>query len=193
MLLMERCGWPAIPYDGQLLVSHQERASNRWKGAGALRLRRSCALHLSRFFASAAPPKMCIEMCFGTGHRARSRRRPRLDREKCVHCGACLWNCGTPLDDEPPARQHLFRPRRRRTPLHRELRSYVAQTLSLPGPTRRPLGPRCTRTRPDESGRGRHECLRYVIRRLPLLACAKLQIAADGSNSFAGAPVRHLE
>jgi electron-transferring-flavoprotein dehydrogenase len=37
--------------------------------------------------------RICIEACSGqaiypgeTGERA-------FDREKCVHCGACLWNC----------------------------------------------------------------------------------------------------
>jgi electron-transferring-flavoprotein dehydrogenase len=25
-----------------------------------------------------------------------------FDREKCVYCGACVWNCRAPLDDDPP-------------------------------------------------------------------------------------------
>jgi electron-transferring-flavoprotein dehydrogenase len=26
---------------------------------------------------------------------------PVFDREKCVHCGACIWNCAQPLPDNP--------------------------------------------------------------------------------------------
>ena len=23
------------------------------------------------------------------------------NREKCIHCGVCIWNCGTQLDEDP--------------------------------------------------------------------------------------------
>jgi electron-transferring-flavoprotein dehydrogenase len=26
---------------------------------------------------------------------------PRFDREKCVHCGACLWNCVRRRENDP--------------------------------------------------------------------------------------------
>ena len=26
---------------------------------------------------------------------------PAFDREKCIHCGACIWNCGVQLDEDP--------------------------------------------------------------------------------------------
>ena len=26
---------------------------------------------------------------------------PQFDREKCVHCGGCLWNGRAPLEDDP--------------------------------------------------------------------------------------------
>ena len=34
---------------------------------------------------------------------------PVFDREKCVHCGACLWNCTSPLDGDPPRGNIAFR------------------------------------------------------------------------------------
>jgi electron-transferring-flavoprotein dehydrogenase len=26
---------------------------------------------------------------------------PNFDREKCIQCGACVWNCAQPLPDNP--------------------------------------------------------------------------------------------
>ena len=45
--LMDRVGWPAIPYDGKLLVSHQDALLMGGKGAGARRLRRSRRVSVS--------------------------------------------------------------------------------------------------------------------------------------------------
>lgn len=39
---------------------------------------------------------MCIEICSGEALHIAAEKpggRPGFDREKCVHCGACLWNC----------------------------------------------------------------------------------------------------
>jgi electron-transferring-flavoprotein dehydrogenase len=30
-------------------------------------------------------------------------------REKCVHCGACLWNCATPVPGKPDKMNIAFR------------------------------------------------------------------------------------
>ena len=38
---------------------------------------------------------------------------PVLDREKCVHCGARIWNCAQPLPDNLNARHRLPRRHRR--------------------------------------------------------------------------------
>jgi ferredoxin len=34
---------------------------------------------------------------------------PNFDREKCVHCGACIWNCAQPLPDNPERTNIAFR------------------------------------------------------------------------------------
>ena len=34
---------------------------------------------------------------------------PVFDREKCVHCGACIWNCAQPLPDNPERTNIAFR------------------------------------------------------------------------------------
>ncbi len=37
--------------------------------------------------------KLCIEVCSGEAIARGDTGVPVFDREKCVHCGACLWNC----------------------------------------------------------------------------------------------------
>ena len=37
--------------------------------------------------------KRCIQMCSGQAIAEGDGPVPSFDREKCVHCGACLWNC----------------------------------------------------------------------------------------------------
>jgi electron-transferring-flavoprotein dehydrogenase len=90
--LMDRRGWPAIPYDGRLLVTHQDALlvggkvqaapgyadHVRFKDAA---LCRECTTHL------------CVSMCSGQAITDQPEGGVVLDREKCVHCGACLWNC----------------------------------------------------------------------------------------------------
>jgi len=34
---------------------------------------------------------------------------PAFDREKCVHCGACLWNCSQPHPTNPERTNVDFR------------------------------------------------------------------------------------
>jgi electron-transferring-flavoprotein dehydrogenase len=36
---------------------------------------------------------VCIEICSGQALNRGSTGVPLFDREKCVFCGACLWNC----------------------------------------------------------------------------------------------------
>jgi electron-transferring-flavoprotein dehydrogenase len=46
--------------------------------------------------------QICFEMCSGQAiSAAEGGGAPRFDREKCVHCGACLWNCAHPHPEDP--------------------------------------------------------------------------------------------
>ncbi len=98
--LMERCGWPAILFDGQLLVSHQDALLM----GGKVQAPAGYADHV-RFvfpdFCERCGAKLCIEMCSGQAISPGTDGVPVFDREKCVHCGACLWNCTASLEDDP--------------------------------------------------------------------------------------------
>jgi electron-transferring-flavoprotein dehydrogenase len=106
--LMDRAGWPPIPFDGQLLVTHQDALLM----GGKVQAPAGYADHV-RFiypdFCERCVSKMCIEMCSGQALSAGDRGVPVFDREKCVHCGACIWNCATPLDDDPARGNISFR------------------------------------------------------------------------------------
>jgi len=98
--LMDRVGWPAIPFDGQLLVSHQDALLI----GGKVQAAPGYADHV-RFvypdFCERCVTQMCIEMCSGQAITAGAAGVPVFDREKCIHCGACIWNCETQLDEDP--------------------------------------------------------------------------------------------
>ena len=92
--LMEKVGWPAIPFDGELLVSHQDALLM----GGKVQAPAGYADHVVFLFpnhCAACGTKVCIEMCSGQAIHPGEGGVPAFDREKCVHCGACLWNCGT--------------------------------------------------------------------------------------------------
>jgi electron-transferring-flavoprotein dehydrogenase len=90
--LMEAAGWPAIEYDGQLLVSHQDallvggkvQAPADFPDHVVFRNPELCWVCADR---------LCIEICSGEAIHAGEDGAPVFDREKCVHCGACIWNC----------------------------------------------------------------------------------------------------
>ncbi len=93
--LMEACGWPAIPYDGRLLVSHQDALLT----GGKVQAPPGYADHvvfLDAGFCECCGERVCIEMCSGEAITPGESGVPAFDREKCVHCGACLWNCSRP-------------------------------------------------------------------------------------------------
>ena len=98
--LMERCGWPEIPCDGQLLVSHQDALLLGGKVAAPGGFADHVHFVYPDFCARCAA-KLCIEMCSGQAITLGADGMPAFDREKCVHCGGCLWNCGTSLEDDP--------------------------------------------------------------------------------------------
>jgi electron-transferring-flavoprotein dehydrogenase len=91
--LMDRCGWPAIPYDGELLVSQQDALLM----GGKVQAPAGFADHV-RFVdpavCSHCASQLCVEICSGQALTATAGGGvPAFDREKCVHCGACQWNC----------------------------------------------------------------------------------------------------
>ncbi|MCS7041233.1 MAG: 4Fe-4S binding protein [Bryobacteraceae bacterium] len=93
-VLMDLCGWPPVEYDGRLLVSHQDallmggkvQAPGEFPDHVIFRSPQACR---------ACQTRLCIEICSGEAIHAAAGGDgvPGFDREKCVHCGACLWNC----------------------------------------------------------------------------------------------------
>jgi electron-transferring-flavoprotein dehydrogenase len=98
--LMERSGWPAIPLDGRLLVSHQDALLVGGKvqapSGGA-----DHVVFLHRELCEACGPKVCVEICSGQAITPGPGGLPEFEREKCVHCGACAWSCAMPLPGVP--------------------------------------------------------------------------------------------
>ncbi|MFB3915942.1 MAG: hypothetical protein ACE14M_04395 [Terriglobales bacterium] len=90
--LMERCGWPQIPLDGKLLISHQDALLL----GGKVQAPAGYADHVIFVYphiCETCGTKLCIEVCSGQAITPGEKGVPAFDREKCVHCGACLWNC----------------------------------------------------------------------------------------------------
>jgi len=106
--LMEKAGWPAIPYDGQLLMSHQDALLM----GGKVQATPGYADHvefLNPELCEKCGVKICIEACSGQAITPGNGGVPNFDREKCIHCGACLWNCAQPLPDNPERTNIAFR------------------------------------------------------------------------------------
>ena len=97
--IMERCGWPAIPLDGKLLVSHQD-ALLMGGGVQAAGGYADHVVFLRGELCQACETKLCVEMCSGQALTRGEGGVPAFDREKCVYCGACLWNCRQSPDGE---------------------------------------------------------------------------------------------
>jgi electron-transferring-flavoprotein dehydrogenase len=99
--LMERCGWPQISYDGRLLVSHQDALLL----GGKVQAAPGYADHVVFVYpqlCERCDSKLCIEVCSGEAITPSTDGGvPQFDREKCVHCGACVWNCTSPVEGEP--------------------------------------------------------------------------------------------
>jgi len=99
--IMDRVGWPAIEYDGQLLISHQDALLV----GGKVQAPFGYADHVifaDESVCQACREKICIEMCSGQAITTNPEDGvPLFDREKCVHCGACLWNCSKAHPKDP--------------------------------------------------------------------------------------------
>ncbi|MGB3629142.1 MAG: hypothetical protein WBA18_06570 [Terracidiphilus sp.] len=97
--LMSVRGWPEIQYDGRLLVSHQDALLL----GGKVQAMPGFADHvvfLDKKRCVACAEKTCIAMCSGQAITLGDDGAPAFEREKCVHCGACLWNCMHSPDGE---------------------------------------------------------------------------------------------
>ena len=90
--IMDRCGWPQIPLDGKLLISHQDALLM----GGSVQAPPGYANHVIFVrpeLCRDCESKLCVEMCSGQAITPGETGVPAFDREKCVYCGACLWNC----------------------------------------------------------------------------------------------------
>jgi electron-transferring-flavoprotein dehydrogenase len=90
--LMSARGWPEIEFDGKLLVSQQDALLM----GGKVQAMAGFADHV--VFREAGlcihcDDKTCIAMCSGQALTLGAQGVPEFEREKCVHCGGCLWNC----------------------------------------------------------------------------------------------------
>ncbi|MGA7831111.1 MAG: hypothetical protein WCA21_09130 [Terracidiphilus sp.] len=92
-------GWPEIPLDGRLLVSQQDALLM----GGKVQANPGFADHITFRKAGlclACGEKTCVAMCSGQAITLDEQGALAFEREKCVHCGACLWNCGHSPDGE---------------------------------------------------------------------------------------------
>jgi len=106
--LMDQAGWPAIPFDGQLLVSHQDALLM----GGKVQAPHGYADHVifqQPELCEKCGARICIEACSGQAITPGENGVPAFDREKCVHCGACLWNCSQASPENPEQMNIAFR------------------------------------------------------------------------------------
>ena len=106
--LMDRAGWPAIPLDGKLLVSHQDALLM----GGKVQAPAGYANHvvfLHPAVCQQCTVRICIDACSGQAITPGPDGVPAFDREKCVYCGACLWNCSQPRPGDPERTNVEFR------------------------------------------------------------------------------------
>ena len=95
--IMTARGWPEIPFDGRLLVSHQDALLV----GGKVQAMPGFADHVvfrDVGLCIGCEEKTCIAMCSGQAITLGEDGAPAFEREKCAHCGACLWNCGQSPD-----------------------------------------------------------------------------------------------
>jgi electron-transferring-flavoprotein dehydrogenase len=90
--MMSARGWPEVEFDGRLLISQQDALLM----GGKVQAMPGFADHV--VFRNAGlcircDDKTCIAMCSGQALTLGFDGVPMFEREKCVHCGACLWNC----------------------------------------------------------------------------------------------------
>jgi electron-transferring-flavoprotein dehydrogenase len=90
--LLTARGWPEIAFDGRLLVTQQDALLM----GGKVQAVPGFADHVvfrDAQLCITCEEKTCIAMCSGQALTESADGVPEFDREKCAHCGACLWNC----------------------------------------------------------------------------------------------------
>ncbi len=95
--MMSARGWPEIPFDSRLLVTQQDALLM----GGKVQAMPGFADHVvfgNKDVCFACDEKTCIAMCSGQAITLGADNAPSFEREKCVHCGGCLWNCGHSAD-----------------------------------------------------------------------------------------------
>lgn len=97
--LLTARGWPEIPFDGKLLVTHQDALLMGGKVQAAPGFADHVYFRDLRVCA-ACDDRTCVGMCSGQAITLDADGLPVFEREKCVHCGACLWNCSQSMDGE---------------------------------------------------------------------------------------------
>ncbi len=95
--LLTACGWPEIPFDGRLLVTHQDALLMGGKVLG-LPGYADHVVFRNPSLCIACEEKTCVAMCSGQAITEGPDGAPAFEREKCVYCGACLWNCAQSPD-----------------------------------------------------------------------------------------------
>lgn len=89
--LLSLRGWPEVGFDGGLLIPHEEALTLAKVHAPA-----GFADHVvfvdSRL-CERCDRRTCISMCSGLAITSGDGGIPVFHRERCIHCGACLWNC----------------------------------------------------------------------------------------------------
>jgi len=106
--LMDRCGWPPIQFDGKMLVSQQDALLV----GGKVQAPPGFADHVVFLYPSLCETcgtRVCVEICSAEAISMTPEGLPQFDREKCVHCGACFWNCSQPLEEDPERTNVEFR------------------------------------------------------------------------------------
>jgi len=97
--LLSARGWPEIALDGRLLITHQDALLL----GGKVQAMPGFADHVAfgnPGLCATCIEKTCIAMCSGQALTQGIDGVPNFEREKCIHCGACLWNCDHALNYE---------------------------------------------------------------------------------------------
>ena len=97
--LMTARGWPEIEFDGRLLISHQDALLM----GGKVQAMPGFADHVvfkNAGMCVGCDEKTCIAMCSGQAITLGPEGLPVFEREKCIHCGGCLWNCSSSPDGQ---------------------------------------------------------------------------------------------